>query len=215
MITPNLSMSRRRMLRRCACGFGYLALTSLFADAAKAALSAQENPLMPKLPHVPARAKRIIFLFMPGGPSHVDTFDPKPLLVRDNGKLLSKVNAGDLLAPNSKLLASPWEFKKYGQSGLEISDLFPEVGKSADDLCLIRSMHTNGQDHGQAILSLHTGSNNQVRPSMGSWVIYGLGTDNQSLPGFVTISPPALGGGPQKLWVGVFTGGVSGHADWP
>jgi hypothetical protein len=191
------SMTRREMLRRCACGFGYLALTSLFADAARAA-GLQENPLSPKPPHLPARAKRVIFLFMPGGPSQVDTFDPKPLLVRDNGKLLSKVNAGDLLAPNSKLLASPWEFKKHGQSGLEISDLFPELAKSADHLCMIRSMHTNGQDHGQAIQSLHTGSNNQLRPSMGAWVIYGLGTDNQSLPGFVTISPPGIGGGPQN-----------------
>jgi len=137
---------------------------------------------------------------MHGGPSHLDTFDPKPLLVRDNGKLLSqdKVKAGDLIAPNSKLLASKWDFQKHGQSGLEISSVFPEVARFADDLCLIRSMHTNGQDHGQAVLRLHTGANTQLRPSVGSWLIYGLGTENQNLPGFVTISPPLVNGGPQN-----------------
>ncbi|MSU21602.1 MAG: DUF1501 domain-containing protein [Pedosphaera sp.] len=188
-------MSRREMLRKSGCGFGYLALTSLFQQAA---LAAEANPLIPKAPHFPSRAKRIIFLFMHGGPSHLDTFDPKPLLVRDNGKLLAKVNPTDLGAPNSKLMSSKWEFQKHGQSGLEISSLFPEVAQCADDLCLIRSMHTNGQDHGQAVLKLHTGANTQVRPSVGSWIIYGLGTENQNLPGFVTISPPLLNGGPQN-----------------
>ena len=173
-------------------------MTSLFADAAQAALAAENNPLASKPPRFNARAKRVIFLFMHGGPSQVDTFDPKPLLVRDNGKLLKDVKPGDLLAANSKLLSSRWEFKKRGKSGLEISDLFPELSRHADDLCLIRSMHTNGQDHGQAVLKLHTGSNTQVRPSMGSWVIYGLGTENQNLPGFVTISPPIFNGGPQN-----------------
>jgi len=163
-------------------------------------LAAEANPLSPKPPHFLPRAKRIIFLFMHGGPSHLDTFDPKPLLVRDNGKLLSqdKVKAGDLIAPNSKLLASKWDFQKHGQSGLEISSVFPEVARFADDLCLIRSMHTNGQDHGQAVLRLHTGANTQLRPSVGSWLIYGLGTENQNLPGFVTISPPLVNGGPQN-----------------
>lgn len=163
-------------------------------------MAAEANPLSPKPPHFLPRAKRIIFLFMHGGPSHLDTFDPKPLLVRDNGKLLSqdKVKAGDLIAPNSKLLASKWDFQKHGQSGLEISSVFPEVARFADDLCLIRSMHTNGQDHGQAVLRLHTGANTQLRPSVGSWLIYGLGTENQNLPGFVTISPPLVNGGPQN-----------------
>ena len=191
-------LSRRRMLRRCGCGFGYLALTHLLADAAQTLLAAESNPLSPKPTHFSARAKRIIFLFMHGGPSQVDTFDPKPLLVRDNGKLVPQDKAGGLIAANSKLLASPWEFQKHGQSGLEISSLFPEVAKFADSLCLIRSMHTDGQDHGQAVLNLHTGSGRQVRPSMGSWVTYGLGTENQNLPGFVTISPPIVNGGPQN-----------------
>jgi hypothetical protein len=191
-------ITRRELLRKCGCGFGYLALTSLFADAARMALAIDANPLAPKSPHFTAPAKRIIFLFMHGGPSHLDTFDPKPLLVRDNGKLLSKTSPGDLVAPNSKLLSSRWDFQKRGESGLEISDVFPHVATCADDLCLIRSMHTNGQDHGQAVLKLHTGANTQVRPSVGSWVIYGLGTENQNLPGFVTINPPLLNGGPQN-----------------
>ncbi|MBI2948275.1 MAG: DUF1501 domain-containing protein [Verrucomicrobia bacterium] len=191
-------LSRRELLRRCGCGFGYLALTSLLADAARTVLAAEANPLVPKPTHFSPRAKRVIFLFMHGGPSQVDTFDPKPLLIRDNGKLVPPDKTSGLLTPNSKLLAPHWEFHKRGQSGLEISDLFPELAKRADHLCLVRSMHTEGQDHGQAVLNLHTGSGRQVRPSMGSWVVYGLGTDNQNLPGFVTISPPAINGGPQN-----------------
>jgi hypothetical protein len=191
------SMTRREMLRRCSCGFGYLALTSLFADVARAATVAENNPLAPKKPHLPPRAKRVIFLFMPGGPSHVDTFDPKPLLKRDHDKPYSLPGSEGAASPSAKLLASPWEFKKYGESSIEISSLFPDLAALADDLCLIRSMHTEGQAHGQATLELHTGSDTQTRPSMGSWVIYGLGTINQNLPGFITISPPSFIGGPQ------------------
>jgi hypothetical protein len=185
------------MLRQCGCGFGYLAFASLFADLARLA-NAAANPLAPRPPHFPPRARRVIFLFMHGGPSHLDSFDPKPLLLRDQGKSLPAGTAKGVADPNGKLLPSRWEFKKRGQSGIEISDLFPETAKAADDLCLIRSMHTDGQDHGQAVLNLHTGSDRQVRPSMGSWVIYGLGTENQNLPGFVTISPSPITGGPQN-----------------
>jgi len=185
------------MLQQCGCGFGYLAFTSLFADLANTALAADKNPLVPKAPPLPATAKRVIFLFMHGGPSAVDTFDSKPLLTRDHGKVMP-VRAGDLIAPNSKLLASPWAFERRGQSGLEISELFEEVAQHADDLCLIRSMHTDGQAHGQAVLKLHTGHETQLRPSMGAWIIYGLGTENQNLPGFVTISPSVFNGGPQN-----------------
>jgi hypothetical protein len=189
------------MLKLCGCGFGYLALTSLFADIARTAHAAETNPLEPKKPHFPPRAKRVIFLFMHGGPSHVDTFDPKPLLIRDNGKPYNPDTKDQPAAPNptgTTLLASPWEFKKHGESGLEISALFPEVAKCADDLCLIRGMHTDGEAHGQAVLELHTGNQTQVRPSMGSWILYGLGTENQSLPGFVTISPSPITGGVQN-----------------
>jgi len=185
------------MLRRCACGFGYLALTSLLSETARLAATADNNPLAPRPPHFPPRAKRIIFLFMPGGPSQVDTFDPKPLLARDRDKAFPTPAADGVTMAPGKLLASPWEFKKHGDSGVEISSLFPQLANSADDLCIIRSLHTTGQAHGQAIMKLHTGSENQVRPSMGAWVLYGLGTENQNLPGFITISPPTAIGGPQ------------------
>jgi len=151
-------LTRRDMLRRCACGFGYVALTSLLAETARAAAGADNNPLAPRPPHFPPRARRIIFLFMPGGPSQVDTFDPKPLLTRDRDKPFpTPAPEGVTMAPG-KLLPSPWEFKKHGDSGVEISSLFPQVANSADDLCIIRSLHTNGQAHGQAIMKLHTGS---------------------------------------------------------
>ncbi len=196
--TRQHSVTRREMLRRCASGFGSLALTGLLVDSARAATKTGSESLDPRPPHFPARAKRIIFLFMHGGPSHLDSFDPKPMLDRDNGKLLSSVLSGQSAGPGAKLLSSRWKFHQRGASGLEISDLFPRIARSADDLCLIRSLHTDGQDHGQAVLNLHTGSNRQVRPSLGSWLIYGLGTENQNLPGFITISPPTLNGGPQN-----------------
>lgn len=190
-----IPMSRRRALKLAGCGFGYIAFAGMLDQIARA--EATHNPLAPKPPQFPPTAKRVIFLFMHGGPSHVDTFDPKPLLIRDAGKPLP-ASFGSKIDPNAKLLPTPFEFKKHGQSGIEITEIFPEVAKCADDLCLIRSMHTNGQDHGQATLKLHTGSESQVRPSMGSWIIYGLGTENQNLPGFLTISPSPLTGGAQN-----------------
>lgn len=143
----------------------------------------------------------MIFLFMHGGPSHVDTFDYKPELQKRDGERLPFAPAKNLdptATKQAKLMGSPWEFKQYGQSGLWVSELFPEVAKMADDLCVIRSVQSKGQSHGQAVCMLHTGSDNFVRPSVGSWVSYGLGTDNQDLPGFVSISPPASHGGPRN-----------------
>lgn len=189
-------MTRRQMLKQCGCGFGYLAFTSMFAEIARLAQAAEKSGAND--PHFTPKAKRVIFLFMHGGPSHVDTFDHKPLLARDNGKAVPKDFTKRFFDANSKLLGSPFEFRKHGQSGLEISEIFPEIAKRADDLCLIRSMHTNGQDHTQAVLKLHTGSENQVRPSMGSWILYGLGTENENLPGFLTISPSQATGGAQN-----------------
>jgi hypothetical protein len=201
------------MLRCCGCGFGYLAFGSLLAEVARS-YAAQQAP------HFTPRAKRVIFLFMHGGPSHVDTFDSKPLLQRDQGKTLpADFVKGNFVDPNAKLMASPFTFKKSGKSGLEISEIFPEVAKCADDLCLVRSMHTNGQDHTQAVLKLHTGSENQVRPSMGSWVLYGLGSENQNLPGFVTISPSPNTGGANNYGTAflpaVFQGTPIGQANSP
>jgi len=190
-VTPPIS--RRELLRRTAVGFGSLALASILAD--DAAASAPASPLAPKLPHLPARAKRVIFLFMKGGPSQVDTFDPKPLLDRDDGKPLPFEKPRVQFAPTGNLLRSPWKFRQHGESGIWVSDLFPHVAGRADDLCLIHSLHGTNAAHGGALLKLHTGSDTFVRPSLGSWVTYGLGTENANLPAFVTICPTLAHGG--------------------
>jgi len=181
-----MTSSRRLFLQSTAAGFGYLAFAGLSTLAA-----ATTNPLAPRQPHFPARARRVIFLCMEGGPSHVDTFDYKPRLATDDGKPIGK---GRL--PFARLLGSPWKFRQHGQSGLWISDLFPELAKQADKLCLLRGMHTDLPNHPQAFLQMHTGLFNFRRPSLGAWVLYGLGTESDRLPGFVTISPPQNNGGP-------------------
>jgi hypothetical protein len=152
------------------------------------------------LHHAP-RAKRVIFLFMHGGPSHVDTFDYRPELQKRSGERLPFAPAKNLdpsSTSQAKLLGSPWKFRQHGESGLWASELFPEVAKHADDLCLIRSVQSKGQSHGQAVCMLHTGTDNFVRPSVGSWLSYGLGTSNRDLPTFVSISPSASHGGPRN-----------------
>src|SRR4051794_31347722 len=184
---PPLLPSRRQLLRQAGAGFGSLALTALLADEATAA-SAATNPLAARAPHFPARAKRVIFLFMPGGPSQVDTFDPKPRLTRDHGKPSPKLYLGQ----TRKLLASPWKFRKYGQSGLDVSELFPHVGACADRLCVVRSMVADDVNHPGGCLQMNTGERVATRPSLGAWVTYGLGTENQNLPGFVAIGPGPL-----------------------
>ena len=183
----NRPLSRREMLRTSAAGFASLALTGLLAEEAAAA--GRADPLAPRSPHFAPRAKRVIFLFMHGGPSQVDTFDYKPLLARDHGKPLPFAKPRVVSAETGNLLQSPWKFKQYGQSGAWVSDLFPHVGSIVDDLCMIRSMHGSNSRHGGALLELHTGSDTFVRPSMGSWITYGLGTENRDLPGFVTVCP--------------------------
>ncbi len=179
---PSDLFSRRQMLKSASCGFGYLAFAGLSAQQAGAAAA---NPMLARAGHFPARAKRIIFLCMSGGPSHLDTFDYKPLLKTGS-------------TPPRGLLASPFAFHPHGQSGLHISELFPHLGKHADDLCIINSMHTNVPNHPQSFLMLHTGEFRFTRPSLGSWMLYGLGTENQDLPGFVTINPPTNLGGAQN-----------------
>jgi hypothetical protein len=196
-------VSRRALLRDCANGFGLIALTSLLGSEEARAANAGATPLSPKKPMLRARAKRVIFVFMHGGPSQVDTFDPKPLLTRDHGKPFPGAKPRVQFAATGNLLKSPWEFKHYGKSGIEVSDLFPEVGKMVDDLCVIRSVHADNTAHGGALLQLHTGSDTFVRPSMGSWITYGLGTENQNLPGFVTICP-TLGHGGVQNWSSAF-----------
>ena len=162
-----------------------------------------KNPLAPKSPMYAPKAKRVIFVFLHGGPSQVDTFDPKPLLTRDHGKPFTGEMPRIVSSPTGNLLKSPWEFKHYGESGIEVSDLFPHVGGCVDDLCFINSMYGSNSRHGAALLELHTGSDTFVRPSMGSWVTYGLGTENQNLPGFITICP-TLGHGGVNNWSSAF-----------
>jgi hypothetical protein len=194
---PRAPLNRREMLRYSACGFGMLGLQALLAEE-------YENPLRPRAPHFPAQAKRVIFLFMHGGPSHIDTFDPKPRLARDNGKPLPfKRPLTFAEGQTGGLLKSPWQFRKYGESGIEVSDLFPHVAACVDDLCIIRSMLGDSVAHGGALMQLHTGSNTFTRPSMGSWVVYGLGTENQNLPGFITLKPTLFHGG-AKNWSSAF-----------
>jgi hypothetical protein len=176
--------SRRSFLQGSSAGFGYLAFSALSTWGAAAT-----SPLAPKPSHFAARAKRVIFLFMPGAPSHVDTFDYKPKLTADTGKESGRGRGGP-----ATLLGSPWKFSQSGRSGLWISELFPEVAKHADHLCLMRSMHTDMPNHPQAVIQMHTGTAQFIRPSLGSWTLYGLGTTNENLPGFITINPSALGG---------------------
>ena len=179
--------SRRSALRTTASGFGMLAFSALAAKAAEK----EAKPLAPKASHFPAKAKHVIFLCMDGGPSHVDTFDYKPKLLADDGKSYSKSRGF-----GGKLLGSPWAFKKHGQSGTMISELFPELAKHADDLCLLNGVHTDVPNHPQAFLQMHCGLSQFPRPSIGAWVLYGLGSQNENLPGFVTIAPPQNNGGP-------------------
>lgn len=170
-------MTRRELLQNAATGFGWLALSALAAESSRAADRRYRSPLAPKQPHHTARAKRVIFLFMAGGPSHLDTFDWKPKLAR--------VGRGG----KSQLLGSVFPFAPAGKSGLMIADVFPHLAKVADELCLLNGMQTGNPGHQQATVALHTGSENFVRPSVGAWVTYGLGTLAADLPGFITIDP--------------------------
>ena len=195
----NVAMSRRELLRTCSTGFGSVALAAMLGEeqlrAAAATGPSGAGPLAVKPPHFAAKAKRVIFLFMHGGPSQVDTFDYKPLLQRDHGKPLPFARPKVVSGQTFNLLKSPWEFKQHGQSGMWVSELFPEIAKRVDDICFIKSMWGSNSRHGGALLEMHTGSDTFVRPSMGAWITYGLGSENQSMPGFVTICPTQSHGG--------------------
>jgi hypothetical protein len=190
-------------------GFGALGLLGVLAEEMKSAATAAPpslNPLAPKTPHFVPRATRVIFLFMNGGPSHVDTFDPKPQLEARHGAqppqgLQTGRKAG------RTLMASPFKFQKYGQCGIEVSELFPQVGSCIDDICMVRSMHTDIPNHEPALLMMNSGQIQPTRPSMGSWLTYGLGTENQNLPGFVVLCPGKPVVGPQ-LWSNSFLPGI-------
>jgi hypothetical protein len=194
-------MPRRELLKGLGAGFGWLALAGM------AAAQNARNPLAPRSGHFPARAKRVIFLFMHGGPSQIDTFDYKPLLERDHGKPLPFEKPRIQFAQTGNIMRSPWKFAQHGQSGAWVSELFPRVATQVDKLCFVKSLHGTNEAHGGALLALHTGSDTFVRPSMGSWIVYGLGSENQDLPGFITLCP-TLGHGGVNNWSSAFLPGV-------
>jgi hypothetical protein len=198
-------LDRRRMLAHFANGFGMIALAGLLADQATASAAPPDelNPLAVRPPHYPAKAKRLIFLFMSGGPSHVDLFDPKPRLDRDNGKPLPFEQPKLVRTRTTNLLRSPFKFRKHGHSGIEVSELLPHTASCIDDICVVRSVVADNINHNGACLQMNTGEQAFSRPSLGSWLLYGLGSENQSLPGFVVISPaqPAQGA---PLWSSSF-----------
>ncbi|MBN9120276.1 MAG: DUF1501 domain-containing protein [Planctomycetes bacterium] len=187
-MNPIQPLSRRQALKSAGAGFGYLALTGLLAEQARAAEKPAPKPLAPREPHFRAKAKRLIFVHMNGAMSHHDTFDYKPQLVKDN----SKPGPG-----GGTLTASKFKWKQYGQTGSWFSELLPNLAKHADKLTWLRGLYTDTPAHPQAVVQLHTGSANAAltRPSLGAWLLYGLGTENQDLPGYVTINPPPNFGG--------------------
>jgi len=187
---PRQPLTRREALHRGGMGFGALALSSLMTEAgfgASPAAAPPVNALAPRPPQFPGKAKRVVHLFMNGGPSHVDTFDPKPMLDKYHGKPVPSSRPTE--RKTGAAFRSPFKFKKYGQCGLEVSEIFQNVGALADDLCVIRSMYADVPNHEPSLMLMNCGDARQVRPSMGSWVLYGLGTENQNLPGFIVMCP--------------------------
>lgn len=198
-----ITMSRREILRRAGGGFSSLGLAGVLADQG---LLAADSPLLPKNPHIKPKAKRIIHLFMNGGPSQVDTFDPKPELEKFHGQRPPGAERKTERRTGG-LFKSPFKFHQSGESGIPVSEIFPEVAKCIDDICVIRSMHTNVPNHEPSLLMMNSGNTQPVRPSMGSWLCYGLGSENQNLPGFVVLCPGKPVVGPQ-LWSNGFLPGI-------
>ena len=197
----NLNIPRRNFLASCGMGMGLSAIAPL--------LNGQKgNPMLPKGPHFAPKAKRVIHLFMNGGPSHVDTFDPKPELTKWHGKVLPDENRLSTERKTGAAYQSPFTFKKHGQSGLPVSDLFPHVAKHADDLCVIRSMRADVPNHEPSLMLMNCGEGRLVRPSMGSWITYGLGTENQNLPGFVVLCPNGYPVTETQNWRSAFLPGI-------
>jgi len=204
---PLFPVSRRQMLAQSGAGFGMLGLAGVLdqqsvhaavkAPVAPAISIASSNPLAAKSPHHTPKAKRVIFLFMNGGPSHVDTFDPKPELVKQAGKK----------GPGGKWMPTPFKFANQGQSGIPVSDLYPHVSTCIDDICVIRSMYTSTPNHEPGLFMMNSGVQQPIRPAMGSWLNYGLGTENQNLPGFVVLCPGKPVVGP-ALWSNSFLPGI-------
>jgi len=185
------TLNRRDLLKKCGMGMGAVALTNLMSQAGMvqaAEIGAPINPLLPKGPQFPATAKRVIHIFANGGPSQVDTFDPKPMLLKYAGKPMPSGNL-----PTERKTAgafpSPFKFKRYGKNGIEVSEIFSHLGEVIDDICVIRSMHADVPNHEPSLLLMNCGESRMIRPSMGSWITYGLGSENQNLPGFIVMCP--------------------------
>ena len=209
-VDPRHYLGRRQFLNRSGMGFAMLGLGGMVTEPrllGDELSTVYASPLASKSPHFAPRAKRIIHIFMNGGASHVDTFDPKPLLTKHHGKELPTPN---LITerPTGAAFGSPFTFKKYGESGIDISELFRHVGQHADDLCVIRSMVADIPNHEPSLMLMNCGDNTLTRPSLGSWLTYGLGTENQNLPGFIAMCP---GGHPIKgseNWRSAFLPGI-------
>src|SRR6267143_1848055 len=209
MKLKDLFLTRREMLTRCGMGMGLVALRSTLGDTGHlraAPISRAVNPLAPKQPPLPAKAKRVLHLFMNGGPSHVDTFDPKPSLARYGGKAIPITLKTE--RRTGAAFASPFEFKKFGKSGIEVSEIFSHVGQQVDDLCVIRSMCSDIPNHEPSLMMMNCGEVRQVRPSFGSWVTYGLGSQNQNLPGFIVLCPDGLPTQGTQNWRSAFLPGA-------
>ncbi len=210
--TEDLFLTRRDLLRRSGMGFASLGLAGLLASEGMLTSEARAaansiNPLAPRGPHFPAKAKRVIHLFMNGGPSHVDTFDPKPALAKYAGQRLP---SGNLRTERKTGAAypSPFKFHKYGQSGIEVSEIFSHVGECIDDIAVIRSMHADVPNHEPSLMLMNCGEGRQLRPSVGSWVTYGLGSENQNLPGFIAMCPGGYPITETQNWQSAFLPGV-------
>jgi hypothetical protein len=200
-------LSRREMLNRCGMGMGALALTAMLGEPESAAAAQPAvDPLAPKSPPLPAKAKRVIHLFMNGGCSHVDTFDPKPLLAKYAGKPIPITLKTE--RRTGAAFPSPFTFRRFGQSGTEVSEIFSHIGECVDDLCVIRSMHTDIPNHEPSLMMMNCGDVRQVRPSFGSWVTYGLGSENRNLPGFIVLCPGGLPVQGNQNWRSAFLPGA-------
>src|SRR6266568_3726932 len=207
----HLALTRRQFLCRCGMGMGALSLASLFSNLgflnSAGAAESFISPLVPKQPHFPAKAKRVIHIFANGGPSHVDTFDPKPSLDKYAGKSLPMENL-PTERKTGAAFPSPFKFRKYGKSGIEVSELFPTVAESIDDIAVIRSMQADIPNHEPSLLLMNCGEARLIRPSMGSWVTYGLGTENQNLPGFIAMCPGGYPIQESQNWQSGFLPGI-------
>ena len=205
-------LTRRDFLCRCGMGFGMVSLANLLGpeilDSAVAAEGVNsQSPLAPRSPHFPGKARRVIHIFANGGPSHLDTFDPKPMLEKLHGKPLPMDNL-KTERKTGAAFQSPFKFKKYGQSGIEVSELFPHVAECIDNIAVIRSMHADVPNHEPSLLLMNCGEARLPRPSLGSWVTYGLGTANQNLPGFISMCPEGYPIQESQNWQSAFLPGI-------